>query len=371
MKFADPAWILLLLVASRAAAATGELIIVDSSFAPMEQGSFVFSASAQCPWIDENHRAWPESGSCHDIDAWKALFPKKALLTKMIRLNRMSRSVDYVEWRAQLAAADRSALEAYQLQTHGTRSAWIAWEASGRRAPLLAVRNISAASAAPARSLEGRPLPGLQRYAGACRLVNWSEKQREGFRKGRGLQDYQERLARVLESRPSAQVVSLSLGYNKEWIRADAPDCDAQQVESEFAALVDSWRALLRRFPDRLFVAAAGNEGRDLSKAPQAAAELWALLASEPNLLVVGALDVDNRPLAVSNFGVQGMTWALGIQVPLRAPLPGEKMGQDAEGFGTSSAAPMVAGRAWALLSENPKLILRELRKRLDRQPAH
>jgi hypothetical protein len=361
---------LLALLLGGAQAKAGELIVVDSAFAPLEQGSFLFPASRVCPWIDENHRQLPEKGSCFDEAQWKDLEARAPLLRKQLELNRAASAPAYAAWVKALSSMDRAALDAYKLLTHGTRSAWIAWNASGRKAPLITVRNLSSSSALPSSSpKKGAPLSGLRRHANGCALVNWNAEALAGFKSGARLQDYQERLTKLLQQHPKARILSLSLGYNRQWIREDVPGCLPKQVDAEFEALVATWRALLRRFPERLFVVAAGNEASDLAQAKTRADELWAILGDEENLLVVGGLDPQGRPLRVSNFGLPGMTWELGMQVPLRSPLPGTKEGLEAEGYGTSSAAPLAAGRAWSLLEkENMKPV--ELKRRVLRHPT-
>jgi len=106
-----------------------------------------------------------------------------------------------------------------------------------------------------------------------------------------------------------------------------------------------------------LFVAAAGNEGKDNDADP---APTYPASFSLPNVIAVAALDNRDRLASFSSFGKQTVQLAApGVEIwgPIRG---GYKFGD-----GTSFAAPFVVGVAALVLSRFPSMGIPALRERL------
>src|SRR4051812_13467695 len=129
-----------------------------------------------------------------------------------------------------------------------------------------------------------------------------------------------------------ARVVNLSLG-------------------SDTASLTE--RAVIRAHPRTLFVAAAGNSGRDVDSRP-----MYPCAYPEPNVLCVGAEDERDARAGVSNAGAAAVDlFAPGVDI--MSPWPG---GTYARMDGTSMAAPFATAAAALLLQRNPSLTPSQLR---------
>ncbi len=120
------------------------------------------------------------------------------------------------------------------------------------------------------------------------------------------------------------------------------------------------WPEFLRaieRHPEILFVAAAGNGGRDLRQFPSFPASY-----SAPNLLVVAGTDLSERALwRHSNFG-EGI-----VEIAVSAQDTQVKRfdGKPAALSGTSFAAPKVAAYAATLISSSPGMSGSELKQHI------
>lgn len=130
--------------------------------------------------------------------------------------------------------------------------------------------------------------------------------------------------------------------------------------EDEYLALV--------RAQDRgiLVVAAAGNEHADVD---QQVNYYYPGAYRLPNILVVGASDIRNNPLATSNWGKTRVD----VMAPgenIYSTLPGGRYGYMS---GTSQATAFVSGLAALMLSRNPKLkpteIIRLIKESVDTFP--
>lgn len=136
-----------------------------------------------------------------------------------------------------------------------------------------------------------------------------------------------------------AQVINASLG---------------SQIE-EFKTLIDA----IKYANDKnvVFIAAAGNESLDLSKA---GVDVWPAELDSENIITVGATGFDNALTSYSNFGE--------LEVDVAAP-GGDQFepiyslatmnthdAQFVASGGTSMASPIVAGIAALLLEKNPNL---------------
>lgn len=142
-----------------------------------------------------------------------------------------------------------------------------------------------------------------------------------------------------------ARVVNLSLG-------ADWPS----SVERE----------VIRAHPRTLFVAAAGNDGRDVDARPT-----YPCAYDEANVLCVGAAGRDGAPAPFSNVGARSVDlFAPGTDIA--STWPGARY---ATADGTSMAAPLAAAAAALLLERRPGLTGSEVRAALVaasvRTPAH
>jgi subtilisin family serine protease len=132
-----------------------------------------------------------------------------------------------------------------------------------------------------------------------------------------------------------ARVVNLSLG-------ADGPSAVEQEV--------------IRSHPRTLFVAAAGNEGRDVDARPT-----YPCAYDEPNVLCVGAAGRDGAPAPFSNVGARSVDlFAPGSDIA--STWPGARY---ATAAGTSMAAPHAAAAAALLLERRPALTGAEVRAAL------
>jgi subtilisin family serine protease len=129
-----------------------------------------------------------------------------------------------------------------------------------------------------------------------------------------------------------ARVVNLSLG-------ADGPSAVEREV--------------IRAHPRTLFVAAAGNDGRDVDATPT-----YPCAYDEPNVLCVGAAGRDGRPAPFSNVGARTVDlFAPGTDIA--STWPGARY---ATADGTSMAAPLAAAAAALVLERRPGLTGAELR---------
>ena len=141
-----------------------------------------------------------------------------------------------------------------------------------------------------------------------------------------------------------ARVVNLSLG-------GDAPSLLELTV--------------IRSHPDTLFVAAAGNDGRDADAGPK-----YPCAYDEPNVMCVGAEARDGTATPFSNTGARNVDlFAPGEQIVSTWPGGGYRYAS-----GTSMATPFVAAAAAALLEHDPSLTPAQVRQRLidtsDPDPA-
>jgi len=113
---------------------------------------------------------------------------------------------------------------------------------------------------------------------------------------------------------------------------------------------------------DILFVAAAGNNGQDIDAAPSYPAS-YAL----PNVISVGAIDVNGQRASFSNYGVRNVHIAApGVDIVSTVPTSTSGSGY-AYMSGTSMAAPHVTGAAALYASLNPCASAAQIREALLR----
>jgi len=77
----------------------------------------------------------------------------------------------------------------------------------------------------------------------------------------------------------------------------------------------------------------------------------------------VGAVDAKGVLAPFSNRGLSSMVYASGVGVEMPFPLPGSSEGSLGESSGSSTAAPLVAGRALGFFRQG--LSLAEVTRRL------
>jgi len=107
---------------------------------------------------------------------------------------------------------------------------------------------------------------------------------------------------------------------------------------------------------DILFVAAAGNASTNNDRSPH-----YPSSYDVPNVISVAALDRHDQLASFSNYGVKSVAIAApGVEI-----LSTWLGNQYEEKSGTSMATPVISGVAALILSENPKLSVADLRKRL------
>jgi len=115
---------------------------------------------------------------------------------------------------------------------------------------------------------------------------------------------------------------------------------------------------VIRRAGDEgiLFVAAAGNDGKDADRFPHFPSNYKLL-----NVMAVAALDRRDQLASFSNYGAKGVHLAAPGKEILSTWL---RNGYE-EHSGTSMATPFVAGVAGLVLANEPNLSVKELRERL------
>ena len=309
-----------------------QILIVDSSFAPIGERDQLF---ASCYLISESSSNLPEKGECYNKDDWKRLssMPQE-MIEGYLDANARKDTASSTKWKKAKKKKLESALEAkrlLKLTTHGTRSFALAEKGAGKELIPIFVRNTSS-------TVGGTVAKG-------CSIGSWTDADIKEFSSGK-LFDYQERISKILSANSGVRVVNISLGYKLAWMIEDNPKCTKQRVEKEYEALKATWRSLFKKHLDVKFVVAAGNEGEDFSKSNLKEGDLWSALSGQPNLILVGALDdTGNDKMSFSNFGLKEMAWEIGSNISIQYPTPLHKNGYPSFAHGTSSSAPLHAGK--------------------------
>jgi subtilisin family serine protease len=120
-----------------------------------------------------------------------------------------------------------------------------------------------------------------------------------------------------------------------------------------FEALLQSFEEAMNSAPEILFVAAAGNSNDDVDFTASYPNSLNA-----PNLITVGAVDIEGRKANFTTEGKSVDVYANGYEV--ESYVPG---GNRIPLSGTSMSAPQVVNLAAKLLAVNPDLTPSELKK--------
>lgn len=333
-------------------------LIIDSSFAPLSLNGVNFPPR-ECALINENDDPIDISGPCFDMDAWSKLGKQDTqLLEGFLDSSAKIGSSKAAYWKGLKNEKNQEALyvqDSFKILTHGTRSAVLAGTTGGNQIRPFLVRSVTSQVGANLKNSE------------KCNVKKYSDKEIQQYSQGR-LRPHQERLATILSKYPGIRVVNLSLGYKRSWIKEDNPTCNTEIVEREYQVLYLSWRNLISRFSDRIFVVAAGNEKADLSVSSVREDDLWAKLSGIPNLLLVGSMSLNGQRASFTNFGICNMAWENGDAIPIQYPYPGREEGYPSQVSGTSSSAPLVAGKLFALLNQG-KSLFQALSSQITRLP--
>jgi hypothetical protein len=352
------------------------ILFIDSSFPPLVSKELKFRPPT-CPWLREDNAELAQEGPCYDVADWENVDSEDLRrlkgLVDSLSGKETAESLIWKKTQAEHPEAARELQGRFSLAVHGTRAIAVAQKSSGSRIQPLAMRNLTAKAGADIQSSAPVTMPSIparhhiprQPYSNGCPLTAWTQEELKAFAGEGALQIFQQRIAQQLADKPSLRVVNISLGYKRSWIAEDFPKCNKAQVNKEYDVLTASWRNLLRQFPDRLFVVAAGNESENFDKPELKANDAWAFLSSEENLLLVGSMTLHGARFASSNYGLPVSIFALGEGIPALTPLPKEIAGRESTLRGTSFSAPLVAGQAVALWTRNSKLSLAQLREQL------
>jgi hypothetical protein len=363
---------LLLFSTSLSALENPNVLFVDSSFPPIVNARLNFRPPT-CPWMTENQLEVNSQGPCYDVAEWSELTSEDVgRLKGLVDTLSGTTSSDAKLWQGIEAKFPEEAVRVkgrFLLAVHGTRSIAVAALSSRGQLRPLALRSLTSKAGSEIRQSSSSlgstsGTSKMKPYSNGCPLANWQADELKSFEQGR-LRPAQESLAAQLAQFPSLRIVNISLGYKRSWIAEDNPRCDAAQVEQEYALLTATWQNLFRKFPDRLFVVAAGNEAENFDRPELGDADLWSRLSGEPNLILVGAMTAAGTRLATSNLGLPIEVFALGELIPALTPLPTVISGHPSRLQGTSFSAPLVSGRALALWTKTPRLSVSEIKQQI------
>ncbi len=155
---------------------------------------------------------------------------------------------------------------------------------------------------------------------------------------------------RVLAFQPY-RIVNLSGGWDIDALKEEG----LSNEKAFFSALAFQKRMkdLVRKYPETIFVLAAGNDGKDISDE----LHLHSANLKEPNVIVAGASDYQGVRWESSNFSNEITTvFAPGKNVMGRQP----KSTRPLIASGTSISAPLVTNRLIKILSAHPQFTAKE-----------
>lgn len=372
MKFA--LFVLLLILSPVAKSNTNispNLLLIDSSFAPLKSGRFDL-AKATCLVISESGELGQDKGECYDAEEWKkSQAYESSILKGMMNTLAGIDGVDNNKWKefnTTKPDAAKKMRNHYILSVHGSRASYIAYKYSENKSEILPIRVVTAntGNTKQKQNFKIKSKKKIKEYSKDCALTNWPKEDISLFQSHQKLQAYQDKISKILNENSTIKVISISLGYKKSWIQEDNAKCESQAVEKEYQVLVDSWSNLMKNFKDRVFVVAAGNEGVSFDNAADKNDDLWATLIETDNLILVGSLKKNGERFPSSNYGTK-VLMVKGEEIETLSPMP-----QDTEGYkttvrGTSFSAPIIAGLAVKFLAERPALSMKELRVSLEK----
>lgn len=339
------------------------LLLIDSSFAPIENNQFKLE-SLSCFIISESSELSVEKGECYGQADWQKLKSNDDILFKGM-MNTLAgiegnENARWKEFNEKNPAEAKTIRNSYILSVHGSRSSFIAYQYSDKKAELLPVRVVTASAGTTKQNQDIM----IKAYSANCPLKNWSKEEINQFHSEKKLQAYQTKISDLLTRHPTIKVISISLGYKKSWIQEDNAKCPSEAVSKEYSVLVDTWNNLFHNFKDRLFIVAAGNENANFDDIAARDDDLWATLGENKNLILVGSLKKTGERFPTSNYG-QKVLMTKGEEIETISPLPGVLVGHKTTVRGTSFSTPIISGLAIKILIENPKVSIDELRTKL------
>lgn len=353
-------------IAKSATSISPNLLLIDSSFAPLKADKFDLEKST-CPVISESGELTKDQDECFGSDEWKeSQNYDSGILKGMMNTLGGIDGADNSKWKefnATKPDVAKKIRNSYILSVHGSRASYIAYNYSEKKAEILPLRVVTAntGNTKQAQIIKVKENKNLKVYSKDCQLINWPKKEIELFHSHKKLQPYQDKISKILNDNPAIKVISISLGYKKSWIQEDNAKCDPASVEKEYQILSDSWSNLLGRFKDRLFVVAAGNEGVNFDNTADKNDDLLATLNENDNLILVGSLKTNGERFPSSNYGTK-VLMVKGEEIDTLSPLPKESGGYKTTVRGTSFSAPIVAGIATKIFNEKPEISIKELR---------
>lgn len=169
------------------------------------------------------------------------------------------------------------------------------------------------------------------------------------------------------------RVVNMSFGGSRQGIE-DALEAKGVGASAEERAMLareifkigrDAMEDAMKRAPEILFIAAAGNSDED-----NQFAEVLPSGLNLPNMITIGAIDQTGKPTSFTTFGSNVRLYANGFEV--ESAIPG---GQTRKYSGTSMAAPNAANLAGKLLAIDPTLttadVIELMERGADPLPGH
>ncbi len=340
-------WLLLPLLAIASAQEPIRALMLDSSFPPQKELPLALEKE-KCRLVAETNAELPKTGDCYERSVWTEIGKRgdeiaRGLMDTLANV-KSADAAKYLAFQQSNPGEAKAYKVKYILATHGARSASVLSHYSGGKAQIIPVRVLSAQAGAP-----------FATHGNGCGLRKWDKKTTQKIVEG-GLQPYQERIQSLLEKDEKIRVINISLGYKKSWIAEDNGKCPAEIVSAEYAILENSWRNLLRKNCNRVFVVAAGNEGKNLDEESARSDDLWASLAEEPNLLIVGSLKASGERLESSNYGSK-VLMEKGEEIEAHSPLAGAKGSSHKTTLrGTSFSTPIAAGKLLKIWQEKADL---------------
>ncbi len=343
--------------------------IIDSSFAPIKFANQELG-KGECLLIDEGGRDIPLMGECYNQADWSMARAEDVEIFKQL-LDQLA-GKPAPKWEALLKQNPEEAKRVMReliLASHGSRVAYILNQFSQDKAKPLLIRNVSAQAGSFKSQKQGKTNEKLllKKYPGNCNLINWNYLDMEKFEKGM-LLSHQQRIAEELAKYKDIKVINISLGYRNSWIREDNPRCKPEFSDKEFKVLKLTWANLLKKFPQRLFFVAAGNEGDDLNNPLKGEDDLWYALSDLPNLVIVSSIMRNGNRYPSSNTGDKVSLSLLGENIEVHSPLPLTPIGHATTVRGTSFSTPIGAGRALVLWDKNKKWTAAQVKKELITQ---
>ena len=324
-------------------------MVIDSAFPPLKRDNFSIG-DTKCILLNENNKEVPFHGNCYNIKEWNNVKSKDVDVLKGILDFYAKKQSHYSNtWKDINKNHPQQAKQVrnnFILSSHGTRSAYLIFKHSDQQAKILPVRVITTQAGLTKQNstFSGKQLY-KQKYNNGCGLINWTDSQVNQFEQGR-LQPYQERIQKALTNNQGIKVINISLGYKYSWIKEDNPKCSTGQIDKEFKVLKGTWNNLISKFPDRLFFVAAGNENQNFDNPIYGNDDLWSVLSSLPNLVIVGSTTLQGFKYKSSNWGKNVDVMAQGEDIDVFSPIPLNQKGHATTLRGTSFSTPQVAGLA-------------------------